>query len=174
MGAIVVDYLVLSRPLMKNINFKVLPHQLWFQAYAPITATFKSSFVKFGKGKVLNHPNTYKWDNQGAVLFHSLLNQKDTQEKLGKLRFDLESSSNTNAIQKTVKQFTDIISECGDKTLRVKKRGKVNKKPKKPWYSENCYASEKTIYIPELQSSFKTIQKTLNGPIPPGNYQEEL
>ena len=89
MGAIVVDYLVLSRPLMKNINFKVLPHQLWFQAYAPITATFKSSFVKFGKGKVLNHPNTYKWDNQGAVLFHSLLNQKDTQEKLGKLRFDL-------------------------------------------------------------------------------------
>ena len=23
----------------------------------------------------------------------------------------------------------------------------MNKKPKKPWYSENCYASEKTIYI---------------------------
>ena len=87
---------------------------------------------------MLNHPNTYKWDNQGAVLFHSLLNQKDTQEKLGKLRFDLESSSNTNAIEKTVKQFTDIISECGDKALRFKKRGKVNKKPQKPWYSENC------------------------------------
>ena len=111
MRASVVDYLVLSRPLLKNIvNFKVLPPN-FHSKHTPITATFKSSFVKFGKGKVLNHPKTYKWDNQGAVLFHSLLNQKDTQEKLGKLRFALESSSNTNAIKKTVKQFTDIISE---------------------------------------------------------------
>ena len=107
---------------MKNfINFKVLPPN-FDSKHAPITATFKSSFVKFGKGKVLNHPKTYKWDNEGADLFHSLLNQKDTQEKLGKLRFDLESYSNTNAIQKTVKQFTYIISECGDKDLRIKKR----------------------------------------------------
>ena len=83
---------------MKNVvNFKVLPIN-FNSEHAPITATFKSSFVKFEKGKVLNHPKTYKWDNQGAVLFHSLLNQKDTQEKLGKLRFDLDSSSNTNVI----------------------------------------------------------------------------
>ena len=73
MGASVVDYPVLSRPLMKNINFKVLP--LNFDSkHAPITATFKSSFVKFGKEKVLGHPKKYKWDNQGAVLFFSLLN----------------------------------------------------------------------------------------------------
>ena len=78
---------------------------------------------------MLNHPKACKWDNRGAVLFHSL---KDTQEKLGKLRFDLELSSNTNAIQKTVIHFTEIISECGDKALRIKNRGKVNKKPKKP------------------------------------------
>ena len=77
----------------------------------------------------------HKWYDQSAVLFQSLLNQKDTQEKLGKLRFDLESSSNTNAIKKTV---TEIISECGDEALRIKKRSKMNKKPKKPWYSENC------------------------------------
>ena len=87
---------------------------------------------------MLNHPKTYKWDNQGAVLFHSLLNQKDTQEKLGKLRFDLDSSSNTNAIQKTVKQFTEFISECVDKTLRTTKRGKVNKKPKKSNQIDFC------------------------------------
>ena len=65
---------------------------------------------------------TYKWDNQGAVLFHSLLNQKDTKEKLGELRFVLDKSSNTNGIQKAVKQFPEIISECGDKTLRIKIR----------------------------------------------------
>ena len=70
----------------------------------PITATFKRSFVKFGKGKVFSHPKTYKWDNQDVVLFHSLLSHKDTQ-KLEKLRFDLDSSSNTNAIQKAVKQL---------------------------------------------------------------------
>ena len=51
---------------------------------------------------MLNHPKTYKWDNRGAGLFHSLLSQKDTQEKLDKLRFDLGLSSNTNAIQNTV------------------------------------------------------------------------
>ena len=75
---------------------------------------------------------------QGVVLFQFLLNQKDTQEKLGKLRFALNSSNNTNESQKTVKKFTDIISECANKTHRTKKRDKVNKKPKKPWYSENC------------------------------------
>ena len=87
---------------------------------------------------MLNHPKTYKRDNQGAVLFHSILDQKDTQEKLGKLRFDLDSSSNANAIQKAAKQFTKIVSESGDRTLRIKKRGKVNKKQNKPLYSENC------------------------------------
>ena len=123
---------------MKNvIKFKVLPPN-FDSKHALITATFKSSFVIFGKGKVLNRPKRYKRDNQGAVLFHSILNQKDTQEKLGKLRFDLDSSSNANAIQKAAKQFTKIISESGHKTLGIKKRGKVNKKPKKPWYRENC------------------------------------
>ena len=106
----VVDYLVLSRSLLKNvIKFKVLLPN-FHSNHAPIIATFKNSFVKFGRGKVLNHPKTYRWNNQGAVLFHSLLNQKDTQEKLRKLRFDLDSSSNTNVIQAVVKQFTEIIS----------------------------------------------------------------
>ena len=68
---------------------------------------------------MLKHPKACKWDNRAVVLFHSL---KDTQEELGKLRFDLELSSNTNAIQRTVKQFTEIISECGDKALRIKNR----------------------------------------------------
>ena len=58
MGASIVDYLALSRSLMKNIiKFKVLPPN-FDSKHAPITATFKSSFVKFGKGKVLNHPKT--------------------------------------------------------------------------------------------------------------------
>ena len=57
-GASVGDYLVLSRSLMKNvIKFKVLPPNFDFK-HAPITATFKISFVKFGKGKVLNYPKT--------------------------------------------------------------------------------------------------------------------
>ena len=74
MGVSVVDYVVLSKSLMKNIiKFKVLPTN-FDSKYTLITATFKSSFVKFEKGKVLNHPKTYKWDNQGVVLFHSLLN----------------------------------------------------------------------------------------------------
>ena len=98
----------------------------------------------------------HKWYDQRAVLFQSLLNQKDTQEKLGKLRFDLESSSNTNAIKKTV---TEIISECGDEALRIKKRSKMNKKPKKPWYSENCTLLRKQFT--ELLGSFKRIQKNL-------------
>ena len=152
MGASAVDYLVLSRPLMKNIiNLKILPPNL-DSKNAPITATFKSSFLKFRKGKVLHHSKTYKWGNQDAGLFLSLLNQKDTPEKLGKLRFDLDSSNNTNAIRKTVKQFNEIISGRGDKTLRIKKRGKVNKKTKNPWYSENC-----TL----LREQFLRVSKTL-------------
>ena len=56
---------------MKSVtDFKVLP--LNFNSEnAPITAIFKSSFVKAG----LNHLNTYKGNNQGGVICHSLLNQ---------------------------------------------------------------------------------------------------
>ena len=57
MGASVVDYLVLSGPLVKNINFKVLPSN-FDSKHASMTAIFKSCFIKFGKGKVLNHRKT--------------------------------------------------------------------------------------------------------------------
>ena len=170
MGEGVVHYLVLSRSLMKNvINFKVLPPN-FDSKHTPINATFKSPFVKFRKEKVLNHPKTYKWDNQGAVLFHSLLNQKEFQEKLGKLRFDLESSSNTNAIQKTVKQITEIISECGDKILRIKRRGKENKKPQKPWYSDNRILLRRLIQF--FNRMTKLLQKDPKNPYVMGKYQK--
>ena len=48
MGKSVVNYLVFSRSLMKNITkFKVLSPN-FDSKHAPITATFKSSLVKFG------------------------------------------------------------------------------------------------------------------------------
>ena len=76
------DYLILSRSLIENvIKFKVLPPS-FHSNHSPVTATFKSSFVKFA-----------------GFFFHSLLSQKDIREKLGKLRFYLNSSNNTNAIQ---------------------------------------------------------------------------
>ena len=128
---------------MKNIiKFKVLPPN-FDSKHAPITATFKSSFVKFGKEELLNHPKSHNWDNQGAVLFHSLLNQK------------------------AVIQFTEIISECGDKTLTVKRRGKVNKKPKKPWYSENCALLRK-----QFTRIAKLLQKDPKNPYKMGQYQK--
>ena len=75
------DYLVFSSSLMKNVmKFKVLPPS-FDSKHTPIIANFKSFFVKVRKGKVLSHPNIYKRDNQGAPLFHSLLNQKDIQKK---------------------------------------------------------------------------------------------
>ena len=161
------DYLVLSRSLMKNvIKFKVFLSS-FDSKHAPITATFKSSFVKFGKGKVLNHPKTYKWDNQATFLFHSSPNQKSTQEKLGKLRFNSSSSSNRNAIQKAVKKFAEIISECGDQNLRIKERVKVNKKPKKPWCSENC-----TLLRKQFTRIAKLLQKYVKNPYIMSQYQK--
>ena len=167
-GGSVVDCLVLSRSLMKNVTkFKVLQPN-FASKHAPITATFKSSFVKFEKWKGLNHPKTYKWDNQGAAfLFHSLLNQKDTQEKLRKLNFNLDSFSNTNAIEKAVKQLIEMISECGDKTLRIKNSGKVNKKPKKPWYSKNCNLLRK-----QFTRIAKPLQKDPKNPYILSQYQK--
>ena len=60
---------------MKSVtDFKVLP--LNFNSEnGPITAIFKSSFVKAWKRKGLNHLNTYKGNNQGGAMCHSLLNQ---------------------------------------------------------------------------------------------------
>ena len=117
----VLDYLILSISLMKNIEkFKVLPPNFDFKN-APISATLRSYFVvKVGKWKVLNHPKKYKWNNQSAVLSHSLLSKVDTQEKLGKLRFD--SSSNTNAIQKAVKYSLIVYRSMAIKLLKLKRK----------------------------------------------------
>ena len=52
---------------------------------------------------------------------------KNIQEKLGKPGVDLGSSGNANTIQNVVKRFTEIISECRDKTSTIKKRGKIKK-----------------------------------------------
>ena len=88
-GASAVNLLVLNGSLVKNIvNLKVLP--LNFDSnHAPITATFKSFLVKIGKGKAVNRRKTYKWNNQGAVLFHFLQNQKDTKVKKTRVWFRL-------------------------------------------------------------------------------------
>ena len=78
-GKSVVNYLVLNKSYVKNVtNFKVLPPNFNFE-HAPITASFISSFVKVVKGKMLNQPKSSKWDNQGAIIFHSLLNPRKIQ-----------------------------------------------------------------------------------------------
>lgn len=60
-GTFVVDHLVLSRSLVKTvIYFKVLPPK-FDSKHAPVTDTFKSCFVKVGKGmtRVLSYFNPY-------------------------------------------------------------------------------------------------------------------
>ena len=83
------DYLVFSSSLMKNVmKFKVLPPS-FDSKHTPIIANFKSFFVKVRKGKVLNHPNIYKRDNDGAPLFQSYLTKKIfRRNEVGKLGFD--------------------------------------------------------------------------------------
>ena len=87
--------------------------------------------------------------------------------KLRKLRFAFDSSSNTNAIQKAVKGFTEVSSECRNKTLRIKKRDKVNKKSKNPWYSENC-----TLLRKKFNEFAKLLQKGPKSPYIMVQYQK--
>ena len=60
----------------KNIRkFKVLPPKFNFK-HAQVKAIFKSSFVKVGKRKVFNHPNTHIWDKTRCCFISVLTKPK--------------------------------------------------------------------------------------------------
>ena len=70
------NYLVLSRFTVNNVTDFIVLSPNFNSEHETVTAYFTSSFVKVEKGKVLDHPNRYKWDSQDATICHSLLNQK--------------------------------------------------------------------------------------------------
>ena len=108
---------------------------------------------------MLNHPKTYKWDNRGAGLFHSLLSQKDTQEKLDKLRFDLGLLATLMQFKRLSKNSLKSYQSVVTKLLELKREIRSIRNQKSLDIVE-LYSSEKKN-LPELLSSFKRIKKTL-------------
>ena len=105
----------------------------------PITASFGIKTINNPIGKLLNPPKAYKWDSQCSTTFSSLINCKDSKMKIKALSEVLERNKSVQNLQKATKVFTNsIITNCANKSLKLKRRYKTNKKSNKPGYDETC------------------------------------
>ena len=121
-GASVVDYLLMEDSLNDNIlNFIVLPPE-FDSKHAPITTTFKTPKLSTEERKLFNLPKSYKWDNNRKEVFQSLLS--GTKKQLESLCDQLKSGNKSENIQEITKSFTKILTDCADKSLKLK--GKKN------------------------------------------------
>ena len=85
-------------------------------------------FVGNDKEKLLNPPKVSKWDNKGADLFRSLLNQEASPYHINTLWSKLKDNSLTSNIQGTTKLFVKFLNGWAVKTLKLKQKHKTKKK----------------------------------------------
>ena len=127
--------------------------------HGPITVTFRIKTINNSIGKLLNPPKAYKWDSQGSTIFSSLINCKDSKMKIKALSETLERNKTVQNLEKAAKVFTEFITNCANRSLKLKRRCKTNKKHNKPWYNETCATLQKQFkqFASLLQKNPKNI-----------------
>ena len=137
-GTTVVDYLLVKNSIHQKVeNLKILPPE-FDSKHTPITAAFRIKIINNFIGKLLNSPKAYKWDSQDTTIFSSLINCKDSKMKMKTTSKALERNNSVQNLQKATKTFTEFITNCANKSLKLKRRYKKNKKHNKSWYNETC------------------------------------
>ena len=140
-----VDYLIAENTLLeKLITFKVLPPE-FDSKHSPIAATIEIETTKASKGKLFNPPKGFKWDSQCSKLFIDLINQKNSQLRLGTFSESLKNHNTIENLQKITKTFTQFMNVCASKSLKLKSRLKKNRKHSKPWYNDCCVTQKRNV-----------------------------
>ena len=56
---------------------------------------------------------------------------------------ELERNMSVQNLQKSAKILPESITNCANKSLKLKRRCKTNEKCNKPWYNETCHTLKK-------------------------------
>ena len=145
-GNSVVDYLVTSHILFKNISsFRVGEFLPWLSDHCPIYYTIElhnklnttNSSTKTSKIKA---PKQFVWSMEGKQKFHNLINSEDFQVKWeNSLKLDY---SNPNDV---VNHISDILLSAADKAKIKTIRGVGKRDP--PWFDKPCHELKENIKL---------------------------
>ena len=80
--------------------------------------------------------------------------------KIKALSKALERNKSVQNLQKATKVFTELISNCVNKSLKSKCRYKRKKRRNKPWYNETCANLKKPFK--QLASPLQKNPKNIN------------
>ena len=144
-AASVVDYLLVENSIHKKVeNLKILLPE-FNSKHTPITATFRIQTTNNSIGKLLNPTKAYKWDSQGATIFSSLINCKDSKMKMKTISEASERNKSIQNLEKATKTLTEFITNCANKSLKLKRQYKTNRKHNKSGYNETCANLKKQL-----------------------------
>ena len=120
-------------------------------------AALKFFISKLGKEKLFNPPKSNKWSDQGWAIFKSILNLSEKKTQITILQDILSRDNSGKEIENITKHFAKVLTECADKSLKIKRRGKGKKKVKNPWHNDTCL--KKSRQFNQLAKCFKRNSK---------------
>ena len=152
-GGSVIDYFIVKDKDLKYVNYMKVNEMSELSDHCPITLSFRTNDVASvetacfneNPGIKLNPPMPiYHWNTESKALFQKTLNLN--QLKLGGL-LENEYSPNRNGIDKSVQDFTLLMTDLARPCISVSKQKTKKKKmsPKKPGFDSDCLSMKNEL-----------------------------
>ena len=147
MGASVVDYMIASEELLKDIiHFHVHPFQPVFSdCHRKISVCIKAT-VKHNncvRNENDRMPDSFKWNKYSSQRFRQALEDKEIQNKI-KLFMEREFDYDETDVENACDYFENLVVHAATKSLKLKSSTKVKKKSNK-WYDEDLYVKRRLL-----------------------------
>ncbi len=114
-GSSTVDYLILSEPLVRKVDYMHVRPQTWYSDHSPLELSILLTTQPTLDVEIpLKKLNSYLWDDEGKEKFQNLLSNDDSKENLTNI-------SKLSTIDECVSSLTDFLNECASKALKPKK-----------------------------------------------------
>ena len=153
-GASVVDYMIASEELLKDIYFHVNPFQpIFSDCHSKISVCIKASVKHVQSVQIKNKrmPDSFKWNKYSSQRFRKALEDGEIHNKLN-LFMERSFNYDETDIENACNLFENLVLKAGTKSLNMKISTKVRKKSKK-WYDEELY--EKGLLNSKANLMFK-------------------
>ena len=140
-GASVVDYVICDRPFFKKCKKMKVQAPMFSSAHTPIELILDCKVTHHTKSKKAPLPPAPKliWDPKKAELLKKDLSSQNVINKMISLNKKIDKAASTDEIDKFTKEFTDLLFDSSAKCMKLAKKRKMPKKPKKKaWFNSDC------------------------------------
>lgn len=146
-GASVVDYMVASDELLKDINyFHVHPFMpLFSDCHSKISVSIKSSVINKQSLNNKNEkmPDSFKWNKYSSAKFKKAIEDKEITNKIKEF-INSKFSTTETEVNRACNLFEGIILDVAKKSLKYKNVTKYKKKHNK-WFDEDLFVKRRLL-----------------------------